>query len=138
MDDVLLQTSLALFAASLTAWFAVLIYFRQREHELILSRYLEGSLDHLAAEVGIIYEAFSHNWARCLAIIKSYRDIEEQFDLEELSKGFVDLQAGKHNIVAHQRLFTLTGTNDYWVAYQLAMAHLFTPTQCWSKRFRKR
>lgn len=123
MADVLLQVSLALLAAALAAGFAVHTYFRQREHELILSRYLEGSLDFLAAEVGNAYEIFSHNWARCLAIIKSYRDVEQQFDLGELSKDFLELKSGKHNIVAHHRLHTLTGTNDYWVAYQHAMAY---------------
>jgi hypothetical protein len=126
MADALLQTSLALFAAALTAWFAVLTYFRQREHELILSRYLEGGLDLLAAEVERVSETFSHNWARCLAILKSYRDLEDQFDVEELSKGFLELQSSKHNIVAHHRLYTLTGAREYWDFYQKAMAYYTT------------
>lgn len=126
MANALLQSSLALFAAALAAWFAVLTYFRQREHELILSRYLEGGLDLLAAEVERVSETFSHNWARCLAILKSYRDLEDQFDIEELSKGFLELQSSKHNIVAHHRLYTLTGAGEYWDFYQKAMAYYTT------------
>lgn len=126
MGGALLQSSLALFAAALTAWFAVLTYFRQREHELILSRYLEGGLDLLAAEVERVSETFSHNWVRCLAILKSYRDLEDQFDVEELSKGFLELQSSKHNIVAHHRLYTLTGAREYWDFYVKTMAYYTT------------
>ncbi|WP_176452016.1 hypothetical protein [Rhodoferax sp. TH121] len=43
--NVLLQTSLALFAAALAGWFAVQKFYQEREYELILSRYLEGGLD---------------------------------------------------------------------------------------------
>ncbi|MGH8580591.1 MAG: hypothetical protein ACREVK_10900 [Gammaproteobacteria bacterium] len=123
MAEVLLQSSLALLAAGLTAWFAVFTYFRQREHELILSRYLESGLDLLAAEVERVSETFSHNWARCLLILKSYRDLEDQYDVGELSKGFLELQSSKHNIVAHHRLYTLTGAREYWDFYQKAMAY---------------
>lgn len=126
MTDALLQSSLVLLGAALAAWLAVLTYFRQREHELILSRYLEGGLDLLAGEVERVSETFSHNWARCLAILKSYRDLEEQFDVEELSKGFLELQSSKHNIVAHHRLYTLTGAREYWDLYQKVMAYYTT------------
>ncbi len=114
---------MALLAAGLAAWFAIQTYYRQREYELILSRYLEGSLDLLAAELGNVSEIFSHNWARCLAIIKSYRDLEDGYDLNELNKGFMELQSSKHNTVAHQRLYFLTGTHDYWKFYQHALAY---------------
>ena len=126
MADALLQFSLALLAAALAAWFAVLTYFRQREHELILSRYLDGGLDLLAAEVERVSETFSHNWARCRAILKSYGGLEDQFDVEEMSKGFLELQSSKHNIVAHHRLYTLTGAREYWDFYQKAMAYYTT------------
>jgi len=126
MTDSLLQFSLVLFAAALTAWFAIITYFRQREHELILTRYLEGSLDLLAAETERVSETFGHNWARCLAILKSYRDLEDQFDVDELSKGFLELQSSKLNIVAHHRLYTLIGSGDYWQFYQKAMTYYTT------------
>lgn len=122
MAEIVFQISLALLVAALAAWFTVLTYFRQREHEVILSRYLEGGLDLLAAEMERVSETFSHNWARCLLIVKSFRDLNDQYDVAELSKGFLELQSSKHNIVAHHRLYTLTGTYDYWYFYQKAMA----------------
>ena len=122
MDTVLLQTSLALFAAALTGWFAVQRYYQQREYELILSRYLEGGLDLLAAEAERVTAAFHHNWARCLSVLGAYRDLESNFDLSEFDKGFVELQSSNLNIVAHYRLFTLVGTHEYWSVYQSAMA----------------
>lgn len=123
MQDIIIKICMALLAASLSAWFAIQTYYRQREYELILSRYLEGSLDLLAGELSNVSEIFSHNWARCLAIIKSYRDLEDDFDLSELNKGFIELQSSRHNPVAHQRLYTLTGTHDYWRFCQEALAY---------------
>lgn len=122
MDAILLQTSLALFAAALTGWFAVQQYYQQREYELILSRYLEGGLDLLAAELERVDAVFKHNWARCLSVLASYRDLEADFDLSEFDKGFIELQSSKLNIIAHYRLFTLVGTHEYWSIYQSAMA----------------
>lgn len=121
--STLFQVSMALLSAALAAWFAVITYFRQREHELILSRYLDGGLDLLAAEVQRVSETFSHNWARCLAILKSFRDMGTEFNTAELSQGFIELQSSKHNIVAHHRLLTLTGAAEYWHFYQKAMAY---------------
>lgn len=122
MDAILLQTSLALFAAALTGWFAVQQYYQQREYELILSRYLEGGLDLLAAEVERVTAVFHHNWARCLSVLSSYRDLEGDFDLSEFDKGFLELQSSNLNIIGHHRLFTLVGTHEYWSVFQSAMA----------------
>ena len=123
MQEIIIKICMALLAAGLTALFAVQTYYRQREYELILSRYLEGSIDLLAAELSHVSEVFSHNWARCLAIIKSFRDLEDDYELNELKKGFIELQSSIHNTVAHQRLYFLTGTHDYWKVYQLALAY---------------
>lgn len=122
METILLQTSLALFAAALTGWFAVQQYYQQREYELILSRYLEGGLDLLAAELERVSAVFHHNWARCLSVLASYRDLDADFDLTEFNKGFLELQSSNLNIIAHHRLFTLVGTHEYWSIYQSAMA----------------
>lgn len=123
MAEILFQITLAFFASALAALFAIYIYFRQREHELIQTRYLEGAIDLLAAETDRIAETFSHNWARCLGILKSYRDMENQFDPNELTRGFLNIHSSRHNIVAHHRLHKLTGTMDYWDYYQHVMSY---------------
>jgi hypothetical protein len=122
MEAILLQTSLSLLAAALAAWFAVQTYYQQREYELIISRYLEGGLDLLASEVERVVAVYNHNWARCLSIISSYRDQESDFDLNELEKGFIELQSSNLNVIGHHKLFSLVGTHEYWSVYQSAMA----------------
>ena len=122
MEEYLMQVSIALLIAALGAQFALITYFRQREYELILARYLEGGLDHLCVEVATAHEAFLHNWARCLAVLKSFRDRGHGFDVAELDKGFMPIRAANANIVAHHRLWTLTDTFVYWTYYQHAMA----------------
>lgn len=126
MEEYLMKASIALLIAAVGAQFALITYFRQREHELILARYLEGGLDHLAAEVATTHEAFSHNWARCLALLKSFRDCGNSFDVTELDKGFMPIKAANANIVAHHRLWILTDTFVYWTYYQHAMAFFTT------------
>lgn len=86
MEAIILQASLALFAAALTAWFAVQSYYQQREYELIIERYLEGGIDLLAAELERVTAVFHHNWARCLSMLGSYRDLESDFDISEFDK----------------------------------------------------
>lgn len=120
--EILLQVSIVLLTAALTAWFAIHTYYQQREYELIISRYLEGGLDLLAAEVERVGAVFNHNWARCLSILGSYRDLEGDLDLAELDKGFMELQSSNLNIIGHYKLFTLVGTHEYWSVYQSAMA----------------
>lgn len=122
MSDIILQASLALFAAALTASFAVLTYYQQREHELIIERYLEGGIDLLAGELQRVITIFNHNWARCLSMIAAFRDLEADFDVAELQRGFHDLESSNPHVVAHHRLFRLVGTHEYWMAYQAAIA----------------
>ena len=120
--NVIMQVSLALLVAALAAWFAVQTYYQQREYELIISRYLEGGIDLLAAEVEREMAVFNHNWARCLSILGTYRDLENNFDLAELGKGFMESQSSNLNVIGHHKLFTLVGTHEYWAVYQSAMA----------------
>jgi hypothetical protein len=123
VDEKILGISLTLLAVSSTAWLAIRAYYTQKEYELILNRYLEGSLDLLASDLQMIVTIFNHNWARCLAIIKSYRDLGDDFDLNELSKGFLELTSSNPNIIAHHRLNSLTGTMNYWNYYQHATSY---------------
>src|SRR5882762_1001234 len=98
-------------------------YFRQKEYELVKQRYLEGAIDVVSSELEHALGVVSHNWARCLNIVKAYRDQQGDFDVAELARGFLDLDASKFHRIAHHRLHTLLGTSLVWDVYQLAMAH---------------
>jgi hypothetical protein len=129
----ILEISLAILAAALAAWLALITYFRQKEYELILERYLVGSIDLLASDLQGIAAVFAHNWTRCLAIIKSYRDTGDEFDIAELTTGFLDMNASNPNIVAHYRLHRLVGTMDYWNYYLAAIAFYATANSVLTK-----
>ena len=96
-------------------------YFRQKEYEMIKQRYLEGAIDIVAAEVEQALEIVTHNWTRCVNIVKAFRDEKSDFDLNELSKGFRELDTRFHR-VPHHRIGDLVGSQRIWDVYQLAMA----------------
>lgn len=129
----ILEISLTLLAISLTALFALITFYRQKEYELVLKRYLEGTLDLLAADLQQISAVFAHNWARTLAVIKSYRDTGDDFDVLEFSDGYLEMEASNPNIVAHYKLHRLTGTMDYWSYYQKAIAFYATANSILTK-----
>ena len=86
------------------------IYFRQKEYELVKQRYLEQSIDILASELELAFGAFSRNWARCLQILKEYRDMEEHFEPEQLSSGFLEFESSRFQRIAHHRFRTFLMT----------------------------
>ena len=63
----------ALIVALLVAQFGLTIYFRQKEHELVQKRYLEGCIDVLAGELEIAFGAFRHNWIRKTELVNINR-----------------------------------------------------------------
>jgi hypothetical protein len=106
---------------SLGAMLALRGYFRQREYELVRDRYLVGAIDVVAAELEKSFGAFRHNSSRCLELMKMFRDEDEAFNTEELSKGFVDYTVTLP-MIAHHRLGDLVGSQVLWHLYQAAIA----------------
>lgn len=109
-------------AAGLGIWIALRLYFRQKEYELIKQRYLEGAVDIVAAEVEQSLGVVQHNWARCLNIVKVFRDEKRDFDIHELEKGFQELDSSKLHRVPQHRIGNLTQSQLIWQVYQLAIA----------------
>lgn len=109
----------------LGAWFALRGYFRQKEYELVKERYLEGAIDIVASEVDHSLGVEKHNWARCLEILKAFRDEKDVFDKKELSKGFLETHAMDFNRIALHRIERLVGYGGaqmIWIVYQTALA----------------
>jgi len=122
MCIAIIQGTFTLVAAISTAWFALWFYHKQKEYELVKQRYLEGSVDVIASEIDNSLGIFNHNWARCLNLVKAYRDQEDNFDIKELDSGFIEYEVVNFHQIEHHRLFTLTGTLIYWKMYQLILA----------------
>jgi hypothetical protein len=111
-----------LATVALGAWIGLRLYFRQKEYELIKQRYLEGAVDIVTAEIEQALGTVSHNWARCLNIVKAFRDAQNDFDAKELEKGFLELDSSRFHRVPHHRIRMLTKSEMIWQLYQLAMA----------------
>ena len=119
----LLKIAGTLIGVSIGAWVALRMYFRQKEYELVKQRYLEGAVDILAAELEQTLGIVSHNWTRCIWILRSLRDAKEDFDIKELERGFMPLDTSQFHKTAHFRVQNLTNSIAIWQAYQLAMAY---------------
>ncbi len=113
-------------AAIGAAWVGVRIFFRQKEYEIVKNRYLDCGVDLVVTELENNLGVLSHNWARCLNIVKSFRDTNELFDVSELDKGFLELDSSRFQVVANHRLNILVGSKIYWEVFQLAQAFIST------------
>ena len=111
-----------LIVALIVAYVGLRIYFRQKEYELVKQRYLEQTLDIICSDLAALSNAFGHNWARCLQVVRAYRDVPQTMDPSEAFAGFVALDSSNFNTVAHHRLTVLIGSNVFWSHYQLALA----------------
>ncbi len=119
----LIKGAFTLAAVGIGALIALRVYFRQKEYELLKQRYLEGGVDVVAAQLETSFGVVSHNVARCLEICKSFRDTGANFDLAELSRGYLVLDASKFHEVAHHRIGKLVGSQVVWERFQLALAY---------------
>jgi len=126
MSQLCLEIVKGLFtltAVALGSYVALRVYFRQKEYELVKQRYLEGGVDIVAAQLETSLGVVSHNWARCLQVCKSFRDTGEDFDVKELDRGFLVLDASKFQHVAHHRVGSLLQSQVVWDKFQSAMAY---------------
>lgn len=130
----LIRGGFTLAAVGLGSFIALRVYFRQKEYELVKQRYLEGSLDLIAAHLESTLGTVSHNWARSMQICKSFRDTGQNFDLEELTKGFLDFDNSKFQQIAHHRLGALIKTQVIWGIFQSALAWANAATTYLSKK----
>ena len=103
-------------------WFALRLFFKQKEHESITSRYLEGGIDKVASGMSENLDAYRNNWARTLHLLKEYREYGENFDTSELKKGYAEIHAGNLESIANRRVCYLTDSFVFYNAYQSVLA----------------
>jgi hypothetical protein len=126
MSQVCIELMKGLFtlsAVGLGSLIGLRVYFRQKEYELVKQRYLEGAVDVVAAQLEASLGVVSHNWARSQQLCKSFRDTGASFDLSELKRGFLELDASKFQQVAHHRIGSLLNSQVVWEIFQAAMAY---------------
>ena len=119
----LIKGGITLAVALLGAWWALHLYFRQKEYELIKQRYLEGAVD-----IWLLNRANSRSPAPQLGTLPKYhqqlRDEKTDSDIQELEKGFQLLDSSKIHRIPHHRISNLTGSQLIWEIYQAAIAFI--------------
>lgn len=124
ISEILLSISVPILCIGLTARTAITQYFKQREYELVLERYLSGSIDVLAASLEEQIQNFQYNWARAFMVIKQLRDFKDNFDINKADTDLRPVEVSKFNIIAQYRLNEIVGSQAIWQVYQLSFAFL--------------
>ncbi len=110
---------LAPFGAAYVAYqFGSHAYFRQKEFELVRSRYLEQGIDRVAAQAEEALSIATHNFQHAFKVLRVFRDVGPDRAVE-MCKGFKGLEAGSLEIVAVHRLNELVQDGIFWDVRQL-------------------
>ena len=98
-------------------------YFKQKEYELVRSRYLENTLDLMSGGVESALSTFRNNWHYSLQILKQFRQVGDLAEGNDFEKRFVRTPSGAFQIAAAYRLGRLLGGDqEFWKMEQLLFA----------------
>lgn len=93
-------------------------YFRQKEYEMITKRYLEEGLDKISENVDTSLADFRHNWAHCLTVIKSFRDLGKDMRRELYTEGLIPPKPSSFELWRDYRLKDIVADNIFNSAHQ--------------------
>jgi len=123
----LISGGATILAALLAVGGGIWGFFRQKEYELVQKRYLEGGLDVIISTAENSLYTFHHNWARCLELLKSFRDVDTMKP-EELDVGFLQLPTDRFALTANYRVNQIIDSPVVWQVFQLVIS--FAQTAC--------
>lgn len=93
-------------------------YFRQKEFELVRSRYLEEGIDRVAARAEEALSIATHNFQHALKVLRIFRDVGPDRAVQ-MCEGFKGLDASSLELVAVSRLNDLVQDEIIWSVRQL-------------------
>jgi len=113
----------AIGVAVLAYWLGLRAYQKQKEHELVRTRYLEGGVDRMAANFEYALSTLRQNEAHALQVLKVFRDIGPH-EAAELCQphSFARLDSGRMEITASHRVQELVGSQIFWNVLELLFA----------------
>lgn len=123
----LISGGATILAALIAVGAGIWAFYRQREHELVQKRYLEEGLDVIISTAENALFTYHHNWARCLELLKSFRDVEAMKP-EDLDVGFLQLPADRFALTANYRVNQIVDSGTVWRVFQLIIA--FSQNAC--------
>jgi hypothetical protein len=105
-------------AALLAYWLGSRSYFKQKEFELVRSRYLEGGLDRVSARAEESLSIVTHNFQHAIKVLRVLRDIGPA-PAAQMCEGFKGLESRELELVAVIRLQELVQGEIFWDVRQL-------------------
>ena len=97
----------------------LVIYFKQKQYELVRNRYLDNGVDVLLAHVEYALGIFRHNWARSLNVLKHFRDMGADIPPDLYKSGFLELEPVAYKTAHTFFLKEITGSDNFPNVLQL-------------------
>ena len=94
-------------------------YFRQKEYELIIRRYLEEGLDAISKNVDKSLAVFRYNWWQSTVLLKYFRDHGKDIRKELYEILFITPDTSLWDLWRDYRLADIVGDNIFFQAHQL-------------------
>lgn len=93
-------------------------YFRQKEYELITSRYLAEGIDAISKNVDRSLAVFRHNWWQSTVVLKHFRDLGKDMRPELYKNVFLPPDPSHFEIWRDYRLKDVVGDDIFNRAHQ--------------------
>lgn len=118
----LIQGGATILAAIIAVWGGFWAFFRQKEFDLVKTRYLEEGVDVIIAVTENALNIHHHNWARSLEMLKAFRDNPAMKPEELDSAGFLHLPTDRFALTANYRVNQIINSGTIWRVFQLVIA----------------
>lgn len=108
-----------ILASIIVPWIGLLIYFRQKEYELVRKRYLEDGIDILIQQVEAALTTFQDNYTHSMLVLKTYRELKADTPSHLYEIGFQGLDDITMVPTRNYLLKELIGDDVFYDAHQL-------------------
>lgn len=122
--EIISPIIIVLFAS----YVGLIVYYKQKEYELVRQRYLNQCLDLLCLNVDNMLSVFRSNWAQSLWIIQLFRDAGKNLNSEYYERKFKKLDHTLFTLSPFYRLNYLIDDQIFWHATQDLVAFIETTT----------
>lgn len=120
----LITGTFILLAAFIGYKYGLRTYFRKREHEQIMKRYLEGGIDRAIVSIEHAVGVFTDNNRTALNVVRALKQKEAGLRIEkkDYSPAFRKYEQQYFDCIPFVRVGRLIGDNIFWKAAQLLYA----------------
>ena len=123
--EALKPALLSLLPAFIVIWLGyrlgMLTYFKQKENEKIIQRYLEWGIDLISSNVDHALSIFRENWVHSLLLLKEFRgttDVGLPLRKESCQEKFLKYEPSSFLITPFYKVKSLVGDDIFWESCQ--------------------